>query len=321
MLRSHEWGDAMGLQDRTPTTAEEYALFPERFSNWGRWGSDDQRGTINLVTPAVTAAAASLVREGRSVSLALPIGPTRASVPSGFEHEMSVSAASSGDTLHMRFHGWSMTHLDSLCHMFTGPGGQLYNGAPSSMVDAEGAHAGSVDAFASGIVTRGVLYDVPRFRDVPHVPLDAPVHGWELQDIAAATGITPRAGDAVVIRSGAGEFYRATPQFGWGMAGQMPGVHASAVEFLYETDAALVVWDLLESGGTGLPSRLRADGEAIPMHEICIPFMGMPLVDNADLEALAETCSELGRWEFLLTVAPLPVVGGTGSPVNPLAVF
>ena len=311
----------MGLADRTPTTAEEYARFPERFSNWGRWGADDQRGTINFVTPEVSAHAATLARLGRVVSLALPIGPTRASLESGFEHEMSVGAAASGDTLHMRFHGWSITHLDALCHMFTGPGGQLYNGRPSSDVDTEGAHSGSVEAFAGGIVTRGVLYDVPRHRGAPHVTLDAPVHGWELQDIAAAQGVTPRPGDAVIIRSGAAAFYASTPEFGWGMAGRMPGVHASAVEFLHATDAALVIWDLLESGGTGLPSRLREGGEAIPLHEIAIPFMGMPLVDNADLEALAATCAELGRWEFLLTLAPLPVVGGTGSPVNPLAVF
>lgn len=151
----------MGLADRTPTTAEEYARFPERFSNSGRWGAEDQRGTINFVTPEVTAHAATLARDGRVVSLALPIGPTRASLTSGFEHEMSVGPSASGDTLHMRFHGWSITHLDALCHMFTGPNGQLYKGRPSTDVDAEGARSGSVEAFAGGVVTRGELYDVP----------------------------------------------------------------------------------------------------------------------------------------------------------------
>jgi kynurenine formamidase len=125
----------------------------------------------------------------------------------------------------------------------------------------------------------------------------------------------------VVIRSGAAGFYAANPTFTNGMADAMPGVHASAVEFLYETDAALVVWDLLESGATGMPSRLRAGMDAIPMHEICIPFMGMPMLDNADLEILAATCAELDRWEFMLFVAPLVVKGGTGSPVNPIALF
>jgi kynurenine formamidase len=312
----------MGLHDRTPPTAEDYARYPERFSNWGRWGPDDQVGTINHITLDVRKAAAALVRDGRAVSLSLTIGdPPRASLRSGFEQEMQIGEAGSGDRLLIRFHGWSITHLDALCHMFTGPGGQLYNGRPSSDVTEGGALSGNVQAFANGIITRGVLYDVLRFRGTPYVTLDTPVHGWELQDIAAAQGITPRAGDAVVIRSGAGAFYAAHPQFGNGMADAMPGVHASAVEFLYETDAALVVWDLLESGSTGIPSRLRDGMDAIPMHEICIPFMGMPMLDNADLEALSATCSELGRYEFMLFVAPLVVKGGTGSPVNPIALF
>jgi kynurenine formamidase len=312
----------MGLHDRTPTTPEEYARFPERFSNWGRWGPEDQVGTLNHITADVRRAAAALVRDGRTVSLSLTIGsPPRASLNSGFEQEMSIGAAGSGDRLHIRFHGWSITHLDALCHMFTGPGGQLYNDRPSADVTNEGALSGNVEAFAQGIITRGVLYDVPRFRGVDYVTLDAPVHGWELQDIAAANGITPRAGDAVVIRSGAQAFYAANPDFGNGMADRMPGVHASAVEFLYETDASVVVWDLLESGSTGIPSRLREGMDAIPMHEICIPFMGMPMLDNADLEALSDTCAELNRWEFMLFVAPLVVKGGTGSPVNPIALF
>lgn len=311
----------MGLHDRVPPTAEDYARYPERFSNWGRWGADDQAGTINHITPEVRRAAAGLVREGRTVSLSLMIGAPRASLVSGFEQEMQISEAGSGDRLHIRFHGWSITHLDALCHMFTGPRGELYNGRPSSDVTQQGALSGSVEAFAQGIITRGVLYDVPRFRGTDYVTLDAPVHGWELKDIAAAQGVTPRAGDAVVIRSGADAFYAAHPAFGNGMANEMPGVHASAVEFLYETDAALVVWDLLESGATGMPSRLREGMDAIPMHEICIPFMGMPMLDNADLEALAATCAELGRYEFMLCVAPLVVKGGTGSPVNPIALF
>lgn len=312
----------MSLADRTPPTPEDYARYPERFTNWGRWGTDDQAGTINLITPEVRRAAAALVRDGRTVSLSLTIGdPPRSSLSSGFEQEMSVGTSASGDTLRIRYHGWSITHLDALCHMFTGPHGQLYNGRPSADVTTEGALSGNVKAFAGGIITRGVLYDVPRFRDTDYVTLDRPVHGWELQDIAAAQGVEPRAGDAVIIRSGARAFYATHPEFGNGMADQMPGVHASAVEFLHQTDAAVLVWDLLESGGTGLPSRLREGMDAIPMHEIAIPFMGMPMLDNADLEALAATCAELRRWEFMLFVAPLVVKGGTGSPVNPIALF
>jgi kynurenine formamidase len=314
----------MTLASRTPPTIEEFAEYRTRFSNWDRWGQEDRLGTLNHITPEVRLAATQLVREGRTVSLALPLhGPQRANLQSGFEQTMYVGETSSGDRLSISFHGWSITHLDALCHIFTGPGGQLYNGRPASDVTADGARSGDVFAYAGGIVTRGVLYDVPRFRGQAHVTLDEPVHGWELSDIAEAQHVEPRAGDAVVIRSGAAAFYAATPDFGMGAMEQMPGAHASVLEFLHGTDAALLVWDLLDNGRQDYPGGFSAGGRnvSLPIHEIAIPYMGMPLLDNADLETLAETCAELGRWEFLLVVAPLPVQGGTGSPVNPIAMF
>jgi kynurenine formamidase len=314
----------MGLADRTPPTAEEYAAYRERFSNWGRWGAEDRLGTLNHITTDVRRRAAGLVQTGRTVSLALHLNvPARSSLPTGFNQTMRVGEASSGDQLDINFHGWSITHLDALCHIFSGPGGALYNGRPSADVTADGARSGDVAAYAGGLVTRGVLYDVPRFRGVSHVTLDTPVHGWDLQDIAAAEGVQPAPGDAVIVRSGANAFYAATPDFGIGDIERMPGGHASMLEFLYETDASVLVWDLLDAGAQPYAGGLPMGGRsvAIPIHEIAIPYMGMPLLDNADLDALAATCEELGRWEFMLVVAPLAVVGGTGSPVNPIAIF
>ena len=314
----------MGLADRTPPTLEEFEGYRERFSNWGRWGPEDALGTLNHITPEVRRHALSLAQDGRTVSLSLTIsGDPRSSMPSGFEQEMRVGPMSSGDRISINFHGWTTTHLDALCHIFTGPGGQLYNGRPGSDVTLEGAQSGSVEPYHDGIVTRGVLYDVPRHRGVDHVTVDAPVHGWELEDIAASQGAQPRPGDAVIVRSGADAFYASRPDFAVGMFDDMPGVHASALEFLYAHDAALLCWDLLDAGGdeygAGLP-RPDAAPVRIPIHEIAIPYMGMPLLDNANLDDLAAACAEAGRWEFLLMVAPLRVRGGTGSPVNPIAV-
>ena len=173
-------------------------------------------------------------------------------------------------------------------------------------------------------MTRGVLYDVPRHRGTDFVTIDTPVHGWELEDIAAAQGVEPRPGDAVVVRSGANAFYASRPDFEMGMFNEMPGVHGSAIEFLYGHDAAVLVWDLLDAGQQGLGHGLpRPDGDTVgvPIHEIVIPGMGMPLLDNANLDDLADACAEAGRYEFLLMVAPLRVHGGTGSPVNPIAVL
>lgn len=315
----------MSLADRTQPTVEEFAEYQKRFTNWGRWGADDRLGTLNHITPDVRLSASQLVREGRTVSLSLPLhGPQRAKLPPGFEQTMRIGETSSSDRLDITFHGWSITHLDALCHIFTGANGQLYNGHPVSDVTEDGALSGDVAAYADGIVTRGVLYDVPRFRGVPHVTVDEPVHGWELQDIAAAQKVEPRPGDAVIIRSGANAFYEATPDFGPGEFDRMPGVHPSALEFLHGTDAALLVWDLLDAGKQEYPPGFRmGTGQmmSLAIHEIAIPYMGMPLLDNADLDALAATCEELGRWEFMLMVAPLVVQGGTGSPVNPIALF
>ncbi len=311
----------MGLSDRTPTTREEYEAYRTRLNNWGRWGTDDQLGTLNHITEETRRQAASLVREGRSVSCANPIA-TRAVVADErrnrvpADHRMSVSPVSSGDYIGLSYHGFVNTHIDALCHIFTGPRGRLYNDRPSDLVTEEGARTNSVDFWRDGIVTRGVLYDIPRMRGQAYVQQGEPVEGWHLQDWARQVGITPRAGDAVLIRSGCEPFWQANPNFQMEFPPlNTPGVGVSCLEFLHDTDAALLGWDLQEAGGQ------PEYGERIPVHAIAIPHMGMPLLDNANFERLAEVCAETGRYEFLLVVAPLVVVGGTGSPVNPVATF
>jgi kynurenine formamidase len=307
----------MSLADRTPPTVEEYAAYKERFSNWGRWGPDDQLGTLNFITDDLRRSSAALVREGRSVSCANPVA-TEAVVsgprnPTPADHRMNVGDMGCGDYVGVSYHGFVNTHIDALCHIFTADG-QLYNGRPKSDVTEAGAKNNSVDHWRNGIVTRGVLYDVPRHRGVDHVTLDAPVHAWELLDIAAAQGVEPRSGDAVLVRCGRESFWAAEPGFAEYWAG--PGLHCSALEFLYEREAALLGWDLMEAGGQ---QEYRAP--ALPIHSVAIPYMGLPLLDNANFDALAAVCAELHRWEFLLVIAPLVVLGGTGSPANPIAVL
>ncbi len=306
----------MTLANRTPPTPEEFVDYKRRFSNWGRWGADDQLGTLNFITPDVRRAAAALVREARSVSCANPLAVTPASRnPNPAQHFMRFGPTGSSDYLGVAYHGFVNTHIDALCHIWTGPWGEMYNGRPSSDVTSAGSRSNSVEHWRDGIVTRGVLYDVPRFRGTAHVELDRPVHGWELADIARAEGIEPQPGDAVLVRSGAAPFFEAHPGFPHSSPPSTPGVHVSALEFLHETSAALLGWDLQEAGGqTEYAAR-------IGVHEVAIPYMGLPLLDNTDFERLAATCAELGRWEFQLVIAPLVVVGGTGSPVNPIAMF
>lgn len=309
----------MSLSDRKLPSPAEFAAYADRFSNWGRWGSLDRLGTLNFITPDVRRRAAALVSEGQVVSLSLPISDraVRGATASGLRLTLTTSALGARDELSFEQHGLAVTHIDALRHSFAQPGGWLYNGirVSEAMLDTTGE--GDITAYSSGIVTRGVLYDVPRFRGTRHVTVVDPVQGWELRKIAIQQGVEPEPGDAVVIRCGAASYFA-------GSRGQTdaerPGVHASVLEFLYQTKASVLVWDLLDAQRQEL-----SDGSLIqersPIHRIAIPFMGMPLVDNAELEELGEVCRARKRAEFLLVVAPLPVVRATGSPVNPLAFF
>lgn len=313
----------MSLHDRTPPTPEEYATYRERYSNWGRWGDDDELGTLNHITDGARAAAGALVREGRAVSMSRPIdtfaGPAN---PYPAHHFVAPrTAGGMADYFGLFIHGFVQTHIDALCHLHTNDTDEFYNGnkfGGTPHMPAE--KTGTVDFWADGIVTRGVLYDIPRLRGTAYVEPGRPVQGWELLDAAEAQGIEPRAGDAVLIRSGFGPYFEATgetPGFG-----SPSGVHASAVEFLYETDAAVLVWDCQDAPEVdqGIPNPAT---HRVPMHvhQVLLPYMGMPIVDNADFEAIAVACGELSRWEFLFVCAPLVIPGGTGSPVNPLAIL
>lgn len=310
----------MGLKDRTPTTQEEYRDYRSRLTNWRRWGADDQFGTLNHITDDTRKAASALVTEGRTVSCANPLA-TRAVVPDerrnrvAADHRMTVNAGSCMDYIGVSYHGFVNTHIDALCHIFTGAGGRLYNDVDPALITEDGATTHSVDRWRHGIVTRGVLYDIPRMRGQDHVQHGEPVEGWHLEEWAERVGVTPRAGDAVLIRSGAQPFWDANPDFAMEMPLNTPGVGVSCLEFLYDTDAGLMGWDLQEAGG-------QLDyGERIPVHAIAIPYMGLPLLDNANFEDLGRVCAETGRYEFMLVIAPLVVLGGTGSPVNPIATF
>lgn len=312
----------MGIHDRTPPTAADYERWSREFSNWGRWGSDDELGTLNFVTAEVRRAAATLVREGRAVSCSRPLdtkpGPAN---PYPARHMVAVQESGTmADHLSVFIHGYRETHLDALCHLRVLEGDETWNGRSLDRYGMPEAHTGTIDFWRDGIVTRGVLYDIPRLRGTEYVTPGSPVHGWELADAATAQGVTPRSGDAVLIRSGSAPYYAATGEVpGFGCPA---GVHASCIEFLHDTEAAMLVWDMQDApiADQGIPNP-RGLPMPLHVHQIVIPYMGMPILDNADFEALAPTCADLERWEFQFVVAPLVIPRGTGSPVNPLAIL
>ncbi len=287
-------------------------------SNWGRWGPDDNAGTINLITPEKRREAAGLVRSGRAVSLAYPwntVGGPGNWNPA--QHFVRTWPEACVDYIGISYHGYATTHIDALCHIFWE--GKMYGGRDSTLVTSNGARAGSVDAWANGITTRGVLLDIPKLRGTEYVTLEEPVRGHELEAAAAAQGVELRPGDAVIVYSGRPSFQRANPEVVPGTR-PSPGLHVDTVPVLKKHDAAVLVWDMMDASPTGYEF-FDARGAGGPVHVLAIVYLGLPLLDNSFLEPLAQACAEEGRYEFMLTVNPLNIKGGTGSPVNPIAVF
>lgn len=298
-----------------PRGAEDVARLHETLSNWGRWGSDDQLGTLNLITPARRAAAAADVRSGRSVSCARELDTRPApDNPIPATHHMIGTAGEGGgaDWIAVGSHGYATSHLDALCHIFRGE--QLYNGYAIERVTARGARELGIQAWRDGIVARGVLLDPPHVRGVPWLEPGEALHPDDLERCEAECGVRVAEGDALLVRTGRWAHRREHGP--WDPHDRLAGLHASCLPWLYERGVAIL-------GGDGVsdvtPSQV--DGVRLPIHAVAIPTMGLPLLDNLELERLGEACRQEGRWSFLLTVAPLVIEGGTASPVNPIALF
>ena len=296
---------------QAPTLDEIVSYIRER-RNWGRWGDDDQRGAINLITPEKRVQAAGLVRSGRSVSLSrdFPVTPGRHN-PWPAQHFIRTFENAVVDYYGTIYHGYVTTHVDALCHVWDEQG--MWGGRdPKSEITTQGANWGGIQHWRDGITTRGVLLDVPKHRGEPFVTIERPVHGDELRAICQAQGLAVEPGDALVVYSGREKFSEANRNWS-GYVPPSPGLHASCLKFLRDHDVAVLVWDLMDATPNeyGLPWSVHA----------AIYSYGVALVDNALLQPLAEACEGEGRYEFMLTFAPIPVVGGTGSPVNPTALL
>ena len=289
-------------------------------SNWGRWGPGDERGTLNLIQPSQVIAATRLVKSGRTVSMALDwntvVEPDN---PRPALHYMTQlgdrdpgEPQTNADFVGSDYHGKACSHIDALCHCdFRG---KLYNGVPQSSVSSRGGTRATIMTAANGIVSRGVLLDVPRHRKVEWLEPGTAVDRAELEKIEAAQGVRVGAGDIVLLRSGHGRRRKALgawdPQF------LSAGLHPSAMSWLHDRDVAVLGGD---GDSDARPSPV--EGMLSPIHALTLNAMGMPLLDNLQLEDVAEACVSERRWEFLCVVTPLRIPGGTGSPINPVAIF
>jgi len=299
-------------------TKEDVDHLMTELSNWGRWGKDDQLGAINLITAEKRKQAAALVKEGFPISLARDTETEKAEDnPSPYEHTMILSGAGnrgqfSLDAFRISFHGYQHTHLDALCHVFWN--GKMYNGFSQEEVTQKGAAKLSVQNLKQGIFTRGVLMDVARLKGVKYLEPGTAIYQEDLEAWEKKAGLKLAAGDAVFIRTG--RWARRAEKGAWDISTNSAGLHASCAKWLKARDVALLGSD---SASDVLPSGV--EGLTHPIHQLALVALGVNIFDNCDLEALSEAAAKRKRWEFLLTAAPIPLTGGTGSPLNPIATF
>lgn len=297
---------------RYPRDAKEFDEFFQKVNNWGRWGKDDQLGAANLITYAKRLSAARLVKEGVTVSLAHnPLTEAALDNPSPFEHTMNRGFTT--DTYRVSYHGYAHSHLDALCHILYKD--QTYNGHARAEINTEkGCTQLGIQSLKNGVVTRGLLVDMARLKNVPYLEPGTPIFVEDLEAWEKQTGLTVSPGDAVFVRTG--RWARREKVGPWPVARNAAGLHASVAPWLKQRGVSFLGSDAAQDVTPSL-----VEGITLPIHTLAITGLGIDLFDNQDLEAVSATAARLQRWEFLLSAAPVPVTGGTGFPVNALAIF
>lgn len=294
----------------------------EELRNWGRWGPEDERGALNLITDEARAAALQLIQDSTVVSCALPLPVLPA--PDNFrpvEHHMlrggdvasREGLSFSADYFAIAPHGMATTHLDALCHVFSN--GKMYNGFDQSEVRSSGAMKNSIMSGQDGIVGRGVLLDIPGLKHVDWLEPGTRIQSEDLDAAETRQGVSVGSGDILII--GTGRDARRSAEGAWDFRELgLAGLYADCLPWLRERDIAVLgcdgVSDVMPSG---------VEGSIQPIHEVAIAHLGIHIIDNMALDRLTAACRERERYAFAFFVAPLRLERGTASPVNPLAVF
>jgi kynurenine formamidase len=314
-----------------PLNAETVREWGRRYSNWGRWGGDDERGTLNFITPARILEACSLPRRGLVVSCALNFdakGPQTGFA--GRHNPIHTMLADGGDALAgaqdflpggFRYADDSVTmplqcgtQWDSLAHVFYD--GKMYNDRDVALVTSSGARANSIDRIKDGVVGRGVLLDLPRLRKLPWLEDGTGIRPEDLEACAEACGATVQSGDVLLVRTGM--LARCLEQGSWKgyCGGSAPGLSLHCARWLYEREIAAVATDTW--GVEVIPNETPDCFQ--PLHMVSLRNTGLLFGEIFQLDPLAEACAEDGEYAFLFSAPPLPITGAVGSPINPLAI-
>ncbi len=292
-------------------TKEDLTRWEKELSNWGRWGKDDELGTLNLITPQKRKQAAALVKEGVSVSLAVEANTEKA-VDNTSPYEISWGLGT--DKISVSYHGIAHTHLDALSHL-RDEEGRAYNGyvPDKDQVAKHGHSKNSIITVKNGIFTRGILMDIPRLKGVPYLKPGTPIYVEDLEAWEKKIGVKVSAGDALLVRTGRWAARKALGPYRVSREGKAAGLHASVIPWLRQRDITVLAGDGAQYVAPGEPPGA--------VHDFVIYTFGVYVLDDGNFEELAEACARLNRWEFLFTASPLPIRGGTGSPINPIATF
>ncbi|MEM7409011.1 MAG: cyclase family protein [Myxococcota bacterium] len=314
-----------------PLDATTVRDWGRQFSNWGRWGEDDQRGTLNFITPDRVLAATHLPRSGEVFSCALPFDQRGPQTGRGPRHNpIHYMLSDGGDALAgaqdripggFRYADDAVimplqcgTQWDALAHVSYD--GKLYNGYAASEVTSRGAAKNAIQQFADGVVGRGVLLDLPRHQDVPWLEPGTAILPEELDACAEASGVTVETGDILLVRTG--QMMRCLEAGSWEgyCGGDTPGLSMRCARWLHERQVAAVATDTycVEVIPHETPDCF------MPLHMIALRDMGLLLGEIFQLERVAQACAEDGRYAFLFSAPPLPITGAVGSPINPLAI-
>jgi kynurenine formamidase len=311
----------------SPTEFAAFTDIAKRVNNWGRWGADDEIGTLNLITDEVVREAAASVRSGHRVPLALPlqqdgvqtgmmpgrVNPLHAMVQINQEIFGPGTVACSDDAVTMGLQ--AATHWDALTHV--SHSGRIYNGRPAATITPHGGAAFAGIDKARHIVSRGVLLDVPRALGLgtDRLPGNHAVTPEDLDAAEELAGTRVRAGDIVLVRTGQIQVYLAGDKHAY--AFPSPGLSLRTPEWFHARDVAAVANDTLTF--EIFPPEI--EDLWLPVHALDLVEMGMPQGQNWNLEKLSTVCGQLGRYDFLLSAMPEPFVGATGTPVAPIAIL
>jgi kynurenine formamidase len=302
-------------------SAAEFQSLYDHLCRTNPWGQQDRRGALNNLTPARLAAAATAVQAGRTVSLAAPVEQhASADNPDPWVHTLTAPATGPDahgldfalDTLSLHVHGNADSHIDALCHVAYN--GTLYNDVPADTWTPEVAGQLSIDVAGQGIAGRGVLLDIPRLRGCDWLEPGDHVTAADL--LAAEDSQDMRIGDGDILLVRVGHRRRRTVLGPWNAASARAGVHPAALALLADRHIAVLGSD---SNNDTAPS--AAAGVEFPVHVLALRALGMMLLDYLQFEDLVPVCEASGRWSFLCVIAPLRLPTGTGSPVNPIAIF